>query len=203
MPWCAGDLVCGERPTVFPAHLNQTGYYQRPVVPPSIRSLAWSLSFTRPDSKMIRRVLRRAVMFILLVGLAVVAGCTQPLPPMGTFVGRVTYKGEPVPEGTVYLIDSKSGSAATGILDQGGRYKAVGKLMPGNYIVFIQPPIVDDVGNGKMSPRKVTKEMESIPEVCRNQLTSPLRVEIPNSDPEPVLELGDLKAAAPKSKARK
>ena len=141
---------------------------------------------------------RAAWLSIVMLG---VCGCSPALPPLAKVTGKVTFKNEPVVEGTIFFIEKKSGSAGSGQIGPDGKFKAIGKMDPGTYVVFLQPPIVEDAGNGKTAPRKVLKEMESIPPICRTEQTSPLTAQLP-ADGELVFELGDLPKLPAKSKKR-
>ena len=52
-----------------------------------------------------------------------VAGCWGKAQPTGTVSGKVTYKGNPVPAGSLVTFVSDQGGAALGTVDSSGRYQ--------------------------------------------------------------------------------
>lgn len=118
----------------------------------------------------------------LLVGLFAVhlAGCGSApttLERTASVSGIVTFAGQPVEEGTVELADVKVGGGGAGPLGPGGKYEIKG-LLAGRYKVSIQPPVVEDKGDGKTAPRKVPKDVANIPAKYRNDATSGFTLDI-------------------------
>jgi len=99
--------------------------------------------------------------------------------------GKVTYKGQPVKEGTITLVDDVHGTGGGAELDGEGNYRIVtpeGGLPPGTYQVAIQPPQVEESSNGNTAPAMVPKNMPDIPEKYRNIRTSELKVVVKEGD---------------------
>ncbi len=87
--------------------------------------------------------LRQFVPFALLP-LLIAAGCGESKIPTGKLSGKVTYKAEPVTEGTVTFRNNEQGTVAAGKLDAAGEYHLLfggGPEVPaGDYVITITPP---------------------------------------------------------------
>lgn len=99
------------------------------------------------------------------------SGAEAPPERTAAITGKVTYKGQPVEEGTVQISDASVGGGGTGTLGPGGTFKIEG-LLAGKYQVAILPPMVEDRGDGKTAPRQVPKVVSNIPEKYRAVATS-------------------------------
>ena len=87
--------------------------------------------------------------------------------------GQVTFKGEPVTEGTIQFNDDKTGNGAEVELRSDGSYQAI--LPPGRYTVVILPPLVNDVRKNPSSPPgQEYKKAPNIPPKYRSTATSNL-----------------------------
>ena len=95
-----------------------------------------------------------------LVGAAVLfaAGCGAAEKPVDVS-GKVTYKGEPVSEGSIQFMEDRTGRGAQVELGPGGTYKV--SLLPGEYKVVVTPPAVIDESQGMPNP--YYKKVKNIP----------------------------------------
>jgi hypothetical protein len=99
--------------------------------------MTWSVCSSRP---------RRAAGGWVFVAALVLAGCAGK--PMGNVSGKVTYRGQPVTRGTVQFYDPEQGRGASGPLDASGAYTLSAPISPGNYKVYIQPPLPEQLPPG-------------------------------------------------------
>lgn len=76
------------------------------------------------------RVLSVATLLLALPGLAIVAGCGDSGPPMGTVTGKVTVDGQPSPDGTIAFVPLDGMSPTAGGKIEGGAYSAKVPLGP-------------------------------------------------------------------------
>ena len=113
----------------------------------------------------------RAAAAAALVGAAVVlaAGCGSAEKPLDV-TGRVTFKGEPVTEGSVQFIEDRTGRGAEVDLGPDGTYKA--SLFPGDYKVVVTPPYMVDESQG--IPNPYYKKVKNIPAKYHSTDTSGL-----------------------------
>src|SRR4051812_46891861 len=100
-----------------------------------------------------------AVAGFLAAGLA---GCSRG-PATGTVQGKVTFKGAPVTEGTVTLLNPKEGGTHEAQLQKDGTYTVPGKVVVGEYLVTITPLMhIVDTDPGKSPPAPVEKPAPNI-----------------------------------------
>jgi hypothetical protein len=106
-----------------------------------------------------------------VVGAAVLlaAGCGSAEKPID-ISGKVTFKGEPVTEGSVQLIDDRTGRGAEVELGPDGTYKA--RLFAGEYKVVVTPPYLVDTSSGMPNP--YYKKVKNIPKKYHSTATSGL-----------------------------
>jgi hypothetical protein len=64
------------------------------------------------------------LLLLLASSVSLLSGCSNSK-PTGTVVGKVTYNGQPVPEGTLVTFLSNAGYAALGTVDAAGDYKLI------------------------------------------------------------------------------
>ena len=114
----------------------------------------------------------RAASAVALVGAAVLlaAGCNSGEKPLDVS-GKVTFKGEPVAEGSVQFIDDRTGRGAEVDLGPGGSYKA--SLFAGQYKVVVTPPYMVDESKGG-PPNPYYKKVKNIPAKYHSTDTSGL-----------------------------
>ena len=119
--------------------------------------------------------LSRAASAAALVGAAVllVAGCGSADQPIDVS-GKVTFKGEPVTEGSVQFIDDRTGRGAEVDLGPDGTYKA--SLFAGEYKVVVTPPYIVDESQGLPNP--YYKKVKNIPAKYHSTETSGLTAQV-------------------------
>ena len=122
--------------------------------------------------------LRTCIAWINIAALSLVAACNQG-PPMGTVRGKVTFKGQPVKEGRVTLLNPTQGGTYEALIGTEGAYAVVGGVAVGDYIVEISPLMeLKDTDPGKTPPAPVEKNAPDIPKKYRQQGTSPLKAAV-------------------------
>jgi hypothetical protein len=105
-------------------------------------------------------------------------GCSQG-PPIGDVKGKVTFQGQPVPEGSITFLNVSEGGTAGADLKSDGTYEIDGGALLGEYTVVVTPPIeIVDTDPDKSPPAPVEKNMPNIPPKYRMQGTSPLRATV-------------------------
>jgi hypothetical protein len=106
----------------------------------------------------------------------ILAGCSSSGPATGEVSGKVTYKGKAVTEGSITFINPKEGGTAGADLGQDGSYTVPGKVVVGEYLVIVTPPMhIVDTDPGKSPPAPVEKPAPNIPMKYRQQGTTPLK----------------------------
>src|SRR5262249_45839790 len=117
------------------------------------------------------RFLWRPVFAAALVGATVLlaAGCGSAEKSID-ISGQVTFKGEPVTEGSVQFIEDRTGHGAEVELGPNGTYKA--RLFAGEYKVVVTPPYLVDVSSGLPNP--YYKKVKNIPKKYHSTATSGL-----------------------------
>jgi hypothetical protein len=115
--------------------------------------------------------LSRAASAAALVGAAalLVAGCGSADKPIDVS-GKVTFKGEPVTEGSVQFVEDRTGRGAQVDLGPDGTYKV--SLFAGEYKVAITPPYMVDESSGMPNP--YYKKVKNIPAKYHSTETSQL-----------------------------
>ncbi|HUP81879.1 MAG TPA: carboxypeptidase-like regulatory domain-containing protein [Pirellula sp.] len=104
-----------------------------------------------------------------------IVGCFQSGPDVGEVSGKVTFKGQPVKEGTVTFLNPSEGGAGESPIDDNGSY-AIPKLVVGDYIVIVTPLMeMKDTDPGKSPPAPVEKSAPNIPVKYRQQGLTPLK----------------------------
>ena len=98
-------------------------------------------------------------------------GCGSDGREVLTVSGSVTFRGEPVKEGTVSFFDPKTGKAGVAELDSSGRFEA--ELETGSYQVTVEPPEISS-GDGDGEEKK----MPNIPEAYRSSTTTTLKLKV-------------------------
>ncbi len=108
------------------------------------------------------------LVLFLTVGLVTAVGCGSPPEQPIAVSGKVTFKGEPVTEGTVQFIDDATGRGAQAELGADGAYNA--SLIAGNYKVLVAPPYLVDNSSGMPNPKY--KKVNNIPAKYHSNATS-------------------------------
>jgi hypothetical protein len=105
-------------------------------------------------------------------------GCDNG-PARGDVSGKVTFKGSPVKEGTVTLLNPTEGGAHEAQIQTDGSYAIQGGAVVGEYVVEIKPLVVIvDTDPGKSPPAPVEKPAPDIPRKYRMQGTTPLKATV-------------------------
>jgi hypothetical protein len=100
-------------------------------------------------------------------------------PPTGTVRGKVTFKGQPVKEGRVTLLNPAQGGTYEALIGAEGAYAIAGGVAVGDYIVEISPLMeLKDTDPGKTPPAPVEKKAPDIPKKYRQQGTSTLKAAV-------------------------
>ena len=115
---------------------------------------------------------------LILLGLAL-PGCDQP-EARSRIVGKVTFQGQPVPQGRVYFSNSATGVNMGAKLTQDGSYEvltAQGAGLPlGTYAVSVTPPPPSFSANPSEAPN-TGGSYPNIPQKYRTPKTSELMLE--------------------------
>jgi hypothetical protein len=117
----------------------------------------------------------RAASAAVLVGAAALlaAGCGSAEKPIDVS-GKVTFKGEPVTEGSVQFVEDRTGRGAQVDLGPDGAYKA--SLFAGEYKVVVTPPYMVDDRSG--IPNPYYKKVKNIPQKYHSTETSGLTADV-------------------------
>jgi len=100
---------------------------------------------------MVRYVIGRLTNTILPAVIIFCAGACNSSDPRGSVIGKVTYNGESIDGGELNII-SKAGVAATSKIDAAGAYRIEGALKPGEYSVYVNPPMPPQLPPGTPIP---------------------------------------------------
>ena len=121
-----------------------------------------------------------------------IAGCSPSGPAVGEVSGKVTFKGQPVKEGTVTFLNPNEGGAGESPIDANGNYTipqlVVGEV--GEHIVIVTPLMeMKDTDPGKSPPAPVEKSAPNIPVKYRQQGLTPLKTRIKEGKNEFQIEM--------------
>jgi hypothetical protein len=115
----------------------------------------------------------RAAAAVLLA--AALAGCSSK-PATGEVRGRITFKGQPVAEGTVTFLNPSGQGDAEAKIEADGRYVIANPVAVGDYVVIVTPlTVIKDTDPGKTPPAPVEKPARDIPVKYRQPGTTPLK----------------------------
>lgn len=128
---------------------------------------------------------RCAAPLLAAVLLAVLAiGCSSG-PPTGKVRGKVTFKGQPVKEGRVTLLNPTEGGAYESPITDGGAYAVQNPVLLGDYVVVITPLThIVDTDPGKTPPSAVEKSAPDIPRKYRMQGQTTLKATVEQGENE-------------------
>jgi len=119
-----------------------------------------------------------AAFVAVFLSISLINGCARG-PAKGDVRGKVTFKGQPVKEGRVTLLNPKEGGAAEALIQSDGAYAVQGGVAPGEYIVEITPLTqIVDTDPGKSPPAPMEKPALDIPTKYRQQGKTPLRASV-------------------------
>jgi hypothetical protein len=115
----------------------------------------------------------------LVIGALALPGCSSG-PVKGEVFGKVTFKGQPVKEGTVTFLNTKDGGAAEAAINADGTYLVQGGAVVGEYDKVEIKPLMEmkDTDPGKTPPSKVEKPAPNIPAKYRMQGTTPFKATV-------------------------
>lgn len=113
--------------------------------------------------------------------LACCSGCGEAAPPEGQVFGKVTFRGQPVTEGTISF-QSPSGYGGEDELDPDGSYRLPSGVAVGEYQVAVVPPQVMDSSDPHTPPVRVFKKMDNIPKKYHLIATSQLTASVKEGD---------------------
>lgn len=126
------------------------------------------------------------VVFVFALMLAVaLPGCGGSDMKIGAVSGKVTFRGQPVTEGTVSFINADAGAGAEAKLGTDGTYAVEtpdGGLPVGTYAVSITPPLYLDDSDPKTPPSWVEKKVANIPQKYRSHYKSGLTATVQEGD---------------------
>ena len=126
----------------------------------------------------LRRPTLAAFVFAAGALTAVPVGCSSG-PATGEVKGKVTFKGKPVTEGTVTFLNPKGEGDVEAQINKDGTYAVQNKVVVGDYLVVITPPVtIVDKDPGKSPPAPVEKNMPDIPRKYRMQGTTTLKATV-------------------------
>ena len=118
-----------------------------------------------------------------------ISGCSSSGPRVGEVSGKVTFKSEPVKEGTITFLNPNEGGAGESPIDANGNYK-IPHLVVGEYIVIVTPLMeMKDTDPGKSPPAPVEKSAPNIPVKYRQQGLTPLKTGIKEGKNEFQIEM--------------
>ena len=104
-----------------------------------------------------------------------IVGCFPSGPEVGEVSGKVSFKGQPVKEGTVTFLNPSEGGAGESPIGANGSY-TIPELVVGDYIVIVTPLMeMKDTDPGKSPPAPVEKSAPNIPVKYRQQGLTPLK----------------------------
>src|SRR5690242_3126092 len=115
----------------------------------------------------------------LVISALLMPGCSSG-PVKGEVHGKVTFKGQPVKEGTVTFLNTKEGGAAEASINADGTYVVQGGAVVGEYDKVEIKPLTElkDTDPGKTPPSRVEKPAPNIPTKYRMQGTTPLKATV-------------------------
>jgi len=101
-------------------------------------------------------------------------------PVKGEVFGKVTFKGQPVKEGTVTFLNTKDGGGAEAEIKSDGTYVVPSGVFVGEYDRVEIKPLMEmkDTDPGKTPPSKVEKPAPNIPAKYRMQGSTPLKATV-------------------------
>ncbi len=107
--------------------------------------------------------------------MAALAGCDSG-PETGEVFGKVTFKGQPVTEGTLTFLNEKGEGDAEAEIQSDGSYAVASGVVVGDYVIEIKPlMILVDTDPGKSPPAPTEKAAPNIPQKYRQQGSTPLK----------------------------
>jgi hypothetical protein len=133
-----------------------------------------------------KMMLRNVAVVLLGTAACLLAGCSQDPhsnKPSGNVSVKVTYGGEPVTLGTVFLFSQQTGLGGGADLNEEG-IAQIRAIPLGDYIVTVGPPELDLI-----DPNPPQLEYANIPKKFQSDSTSPLRATVTQEDATVAFEL--------------
>jgi len=135
--------------------------------------------------------IEKAVACLVCLAALMMSGCGSggglPAGKKGTVNGKVTYKGQPVPQGCIVSFVGPSGITGTGVTDGSGNYRISMRdgtnVLAGGYRVAVSPPPPPPLSDEEamkmsMSGKSTVQVVKEVPEKYRNPEKSPLTFEV-------------------------
>lgn len=125
------------------------------------------------------------VAFLWILGCG--GGNGLPSGGKGTVSGKVTYNGQPVPQGCIVSFIGPNGITGTGVTDGSGAYRISmrdGKnVLAGGYRVSVSPPPPAPISDEEamklsMAGKPTVEAVKEVPQKYRNPESSPLTFEV-------------------------
>lgn len=114
-------------------------------------------------------------------------GAGLPSGGKGTVTGKVTYNGQPVPQGCIVSFIGPNGITGSGITDGSGSYRISMRdgrnVLVGGYRISVSPPPPpplsdDEAMKLSMAGKPTVQVVKEVPERYRNPENSPLAFEV-------------------------
>jgi hypothetical protein len=114
-----------------------------------------------------------------VISALLIPGCSSG-PVKGEVHGKVTFKGQPVKEGTITFLNTKDGGAAEAAINADGTYVVQRGAVVGEYDKVEIKPLMEmkDTDPGKTPPSMVEKPAPNIPAKYRQQGSTPLKASV-------------------------
>ena len=100
----------------------------------------------------------RLVGGLVLCGLLLLAGCSRGF---GNVSGKVSYKGQPLPKGTITFYDEANQAVSSGIADDGSY--SVSKVAAGKVKIAVTLPMFISMAGDTKSAEKAAAERKKLP----------------------------------------
>lgn len=121
---------------------------------------------------------------VAVLAAAAVAGCGGGRLKTAVVHGKVTYKGKPIPQGTVTFIPTVNGPSATGEIQSDGSYtlttysKGDGAIIGSHKVMVVS---MQDMA-GRLPEERTPLPPPLVPDKYTNPATTPLTVEVKDQE---------------------
>lgn len=128
-----------------------------------------------------------AARVMICLAMVIVAGCGNEH-PVGTVHGTVTYKGQPLTEGVLYVYNQKTAEAGEGKIAE-GKFKLLNELSVGTYVAYVTsiPPPPPNPDNPPAN--LLGKFPKDLPAKYQREDKSDLRIEVKEGDNDVTLAI--------------
>lgn len=130
-------------------------------------------------NKQMNRIIYAIIAATIVLPLIVSFGCGRDLPPVAAVSGRVTYKGEPVVQGTI-MFKPEHGRPAVGTIGSDGRYTLT-TFDSGDGAMLGSHKVMIDAWRAKGNSINAKIEW-LVPDLYSTANTSPLKAEVKSGD---------------------